>query len=215
MTGGDDDMTPVKISEKGIIEFYGNKAGFVKDRAAYIDTMFDRPELTEVLEQSYSFAVKSMDGIYDRLASGNEVQTELLKLCRIYQLKPNVDIRMKFISLNDMERLGFGKPNIKNYNIVYDGNIETNDLDEIYGKLYIDTEVDGYSGHAMAMSDIIELYDDSGSDFYYVDKGGYTQICFNDNEPEPDTSFSEEKENTVISEEENKPEEKVVFKFTM
>lgn len=207
-------MASVKISENGIIEFYGNKAGFVKSRTAYIDKMFERRELTEVLTQGYALKVESRDGIYDRLISGEETQTEMLKLCRIYQLKPSVDVQMKFISLSDMERLGFGKPNIKNYDVVYDGNIETNDLDEIYGKLYIDANVEGYSGHAMTMSDVIELYDDNESTFYYVDKGGYTRIRFSDEEPEISIELQNEKE-AVNMPEETEPEEKVVFKFTM
>lgn len=207
-------MTSVKISENGIIEFYGNKAGFVKNRTAYIDKMFERRELTEVLTQSYALKVESRDGIYDRLISGEEAQTEMLKLCRIYQLKPSVDVQMKFISLSDMKRLGFGNPNIKNYDVVYEGNIETNDLDEIYGKLYIDAEVDGYRGHAMTMSDVIELYDDNESTFYYVDKGGYTRIRFSDEEPEISIELQNEKE-AVNMPEETELEEKVVFKFTM
>ncbi len=207
-------MTSVKISENGIIEFYGNKAGFVKNRTAYIDKMFERRELTDVLTQSYALKVESRDGIYDRLISGEEAQTEMLKLCRIYQLKPSVDVQMKFISLSDMKRLGFGNPNIKNYDVVYEGNIETNDLDEIYGKLYIDAEVDGYRGHAMTMSDVIELYDDNESTFYYVDKGRYTRIRFSDEEPEISIELQNEKE-AVNMPEETEPEEKVVFKFTM
>lgn len=207
-------MTSVKISENGIIEFYGNKAGFVKNRTAYIDKMFERRELTDVLRQSYALKVESRDGIYDRLISGEEAQTEMLKLCRIYQLKPSVDVQMKFISLSDMKRLGFGNPNIKNYDVVYEGNIETNDLDEIYGKLYIDAEVDGYRGHAMTMSDVIELYDDNESTFYYVDKGGYTRIRFSDEEPEISIELQNEKE-AVNMPEETETEEKVVFKFTM
>ena len=207
-------MTSVKISENGIIEFYGNKAGFVKNKTAFIDKMFERRELTDVLTQSYALKVESRDGIYDRLISGEEAQTEILKLCRIYQLKPSVDVQMKFISLSDMKRLGFGNPNIKNYDVVYDGNIETNDLDEIYGKLYIDANVEGYSGHAMTMSDVIELYDDNESTFYYVDKDGYTRIQFLDEEPEISAEMQNEKE-AVNMPEETEPEEKVVFKFTM
>ena len=207
-------MASVKISENGIIEFYGNKAGFVKNKTAFIDKMFERRELTDVLTQSYALKVESRDGIYDRLISGEEAQTEILKLCRIYQLKPSVDVQMKFISLSDMKRLGFGNPNIKNYDVVYDGNIETNDLDEIYGKLYIDANVEGYSGHAMTMSDVIELYDDNESTFYYVDKDGYTRIQFLDEEPEISAEMQNEKE-AVNMPEETEPEEKVVFKFTM
>ena len=66
----------------------------------------------------------------------------------------------------------------------------------------------------MTMSDVIELYDDNESTFYYVDKGGYTRIRFSDEEPEISIELQNEKE-AVNMPEETEPEEKVVFKFTM
>ncbi len=35
-----------------------------------------------------------------------------------------------------------------------------------------------FQGHSLSISDVIELYDDSGSDFYYVDKFGFQPINF-------------------------------------
>ena len=36
----------------------------------------------------------------------------------------------------------------------------------------------GYRGHRMALSDVVELYDDSGSEFYYCDRVGFRPIRF-------------------------------------
>ncbi|MFR6060080.1 MAG: YodL domain-containing protein, partial [Oscillospiraceae bacterium] len=36
----------------------------------------------------------------------------------------------------------------------------------------------GYQGYRMALSDVVELYDDSGSEFYYCDRVGFQPIQF-------------------------------------
>ena len=40
------------------------------------------------------------------------------------------------------------------------------------------TSVPGYQGYRMALSDVVELYDDSGSEFYYCDRVGFQPIQF-------------------------------------
>ena len=37
---------------------------------------------------------------------------------------------------------------------------------------------DGYTGHSLSMSDILELYDEYGSTFHYVDRIGFQQVEF-------------------------------------
>jgi hypothetical protein len=83
---------------------------------------------------------------------------------------------MKFIGYDELlER--FGEPNPENYRVVYDGQLETNDLDAIYEKFNLN-HPPGYQGHSLSMSDIIELYDDNGSTFFYVDRFGFKEIDF-------------------------------------
>jgi hypothetical protein len=36
-----------------------------------------------------------------------------------------------------------------------------------------------FAGHALSMSDVVELYDDNGSEFHNVDRFGFTPIDFN------------------------------------
>jgi len=71
----------------------------------------------------------------------------------------------------------FGEPGIENYETVYDGELATNDLEGIYTKFNIDHPY-GYEGHSLSMSDVVELYDDEGSIFHYVDRMGFQEISF-------------------------------------
>ena len=43
---------------------------------------------------------------------------------------------------------------------------------------------EGYKGHVLSVSDVLELYDGHGSTFYYVDQIGFVQIPFEGAEPE-------------------------------
>ncbi len=95
---------------------------------------------------------------------------------RIWQLKPDVDIRMKFIGYDELlER--FGDPVPENYQAAYDGALDTNDLEEIYAKFNVE-HPEGFTGHSLSMSDVVELYDEAGSEFHYVDRFGFKQIDF-------------------------------------
>ena len=70
----------------------------------------------------------------------------------------------------------FGQPDRKHYETVYDGLVGTNDPEEIY-TLFRDP-VPGYDGRPIGISDVLELYDADGSEFYYCDRVGFRQIEF-------------------------------------
>ena len=171
-------MKPIYI-ESGIIVYYGNRVGRVADGCAVVDPMFQGPELNAFLEKQRNVReVKWKDGIFDRLISGarNTREIQALKDCRVWQLKPDVDIRMKFIGYDELCR-EFGPPDPANYRQVYDGGVETNDLEALYAKFNTDHPT-GYEGHSLSMSDVLELYDESGSICYYVDRIGFQQVDF-------------------------------------
>jgi hypothetical protein len=65
----------------------------------------------------------------------------------------------------------------ENYRVVYDVQLETNELDGIYEKFNLNHPA-GFQGHSLSMSDIIELYDQDGSTFHYVDRFGFKEIDF-------------------------------------
>ena len=83
---------------------------------------------------------------------------------------------MKFISYEEMCRQ-FGPPGAEQYQVVYDGAVETNDLETLYTKFNTEWP-EGYTGHSLSMSDVLELYDRESSSFYYVDRFGFKQVDF-------------------------------------
>lgn len=67
--------------------------------------------------------------------------------------------------------------------VVYDGQVGTNDPEEIYA-LCTTGQPEHYHGRAMAMSDVVELYDRTGSTFYYCDRVGFRAIDFGEGRDE-------------------------------
>lgn len=163
--------------QNGLITYYGNPAGYTEKNEAVVDRIFQGGELTGWL-QSRGLIPQWTDGVMERLIAGEGLggpeSTVLLKNVRIWQLRPEVDVRMKFISYRDMLRQ-FGEFHLENYRIAYDGQLDTNDLGAIYERLSV-RQPPGFSGHPLAMSDVIELYDDSGGALFYVDRTEFQQV---------------------------------------
>ena len=88
-------MNKVNITDKGILEYYGNRAGFVKNDTAYVDEMFRKKDIEEFLSGENGLNIEWRNDIYDRLVQGNVEVSESLtvKGCRLYQLKAATDIR--------------------------------------------------------------------------------------------------------------------------
>ena len=122
----------ISITKDGIIEYYSNQVGYVKDNKAVVDEMFKRDEITEFLTQKNGIAVEWKNDVYNNLLKGNIEETVISKNCRIYQLKPETDLRMRFVGYNDLKEKGFDEPNVSNYRVVFDGNLGTEVLEYIY-----------------------------------------------------------------------------------
>ena len=169
-------MKPFVISKEGLIEYYGNRVGYMKDNTAIVDEMFKKKDLEEMLRENEGIEIEWRDGIYDGLVKGHTENSVFMRKCRILQLKPEVDVRMKFIGYNDLLDKGYGEPDIKNYKTVFDGEIPTNDLEEIYVMFNKTSLPDAFTGHSLSKSDIIELYDDNGSEYFYIDSFGFVKV---------------------------------------
>ena len=165
--------------EKDVVLYYNNPAGYIRDGKAVVDPLFQTEELTAFLSRQKDIAeVKGTDSVYDRLVNGQRDHPEapLLKSCRVWQLKPESDVRMRFISLDEFKK-EYGTPQMSDYQTVFDGEVETNDLEALYTKFNV-AHPPGYTGHSLSMSDVLELYDDSGSSFHYCDRFGFKEISF-------------------------------------
>lgn len=177
-------MRGIRI-ENGRIVYFGNLAGYVTGNKAVVDPLFSGDGLTRFLEKQKGIEeVEWRDGVYDRMMNGqaDTLDGPVLKNIRIWQLKPDVDVYMKFISYDRMTQR-FGEPSPQDYRVAFDGEVETNNLEEIYRKFNAGIRPAGYTGHSLSMSDVVELYDGEGSEFHYVDERGFKTIAFGGPEP--------------------------------
>lgn len=170
--------------KNNVLYYYGNPAGFYKDQKATADVMFKSQEF-EIWLAENGFDAKWEEGVFERLAKGKQLepldQGTPLKNVRIWQLKPESDFRLRFRPYEEA-LCEVGEISRENYNTVYDGPLETNDLESIYAKFNMDHPED-FKGHSLSISDVVELYDGNGSAFFYVDYIGFTAIEFNGDEP--------------------------------
>lgn len=97
-------------------------------------------------------------------------------ICRIWQHNKDADVAMRFIGYEDLVSK-FGQPAVKNYEQVFEGDLGTDDLEQIYA-ICRNEAPEGYSGHKMSLSDVVELCDSSGSRYFYCDRVGFRQIRF-------------------------------------
>ena len=173
-------MTRFTVDNQNRLIFYDNPVGYAvpEERRAVADPIFRCEELEQGLA-SHRLTTQWEDGLFERLISGKgplTEQGELLKHCRIWQLHAGTSIAARFIDLKKRMEL-FGEPERQDYEVVYDGQPGTNDLEEIY-ELFSTGEVENYQGRRLAMSDVVELYDRNGSAFFYCDRTRFQPIKF-------------------------------------
>lgn len=99
-------MVRFTVDNRNRLIFYGNPVGYVKADTAVVDEMFRTDELNQYLSRM-NLTPCWEDGIFDRLVSGEVTGEELAqsrKGCRIWQLKKDVDVAMRFIGYEDQVR---------------------------------------------------------------------------------------------------------------
>ena len=124
-------MQRIFIDNHDRILYYSNPAGYIAEKEAVVDTMFQTQELERFL-QKQALTIRWEDGVYDRLLLGQrggsfDPEAPPLKSCRVWQLTRDSPINMRFIPYEALlER--FGQPDRKHYETVYDGLVGTNAL---------------------------------------------------------------------------------------
>lgn len=166
--------------KNGCIVYYGNPAGYLQEGMATVDKIFQSKEFEDWIADRNLEALWK-DGVFERLSKGEQLMENSegmvpLKNIRIWQLKPDSDFDLRFRSYDEIQNV-YGEPCIRNYEAVYDGELDTNGLEAIYSKFNMD-HPEGFRGHSLSISDVVELYDDSGSAFHYVDRIGFKEIEF-------------------------------------
>lgn len=168
--------------KNGLLVYYGNPAGYLKDNEATVDTMFQSKEFEEWLSEK-KFIPNWIDGVFERLSKGEQLGGLLetsspLKNVRIWQLKADSNLELRFRAYDEVLKVS-GEPSRENYNVVFDGGLDTNNLESIYTKFNMDHPSD-FKGHSLSISDVVELYDENSSEFHYVDQFGFKAIEFAD-----------------------------------
>ena len=112
---------------------------------------------------------------------------------RVYQLSlEGIEAHpFAFRSMEIMLKAGYQQPPAGSYRLVYDGELihprewtEKTVLERIYEHCN-DYLPDGYQGHSLTMSDIVELYDGDNRDFFYRDEDGFTPVRFDAEQAAP------------------------------
>ena len=103
--------------KNGLLVYYGNPAGYVKDDRATVDTMFQSKEFEEWLSEK-KFITNWSDGIFERLSKGEQLGSPLetispLKNVRIWQLKSDSDLELRFRSYDEVLKVS-GEPSKNN-----------------------------------------------------------------------------------------------------
>ncbi len=164
--------------ENGFIYYYGNRVGYQKNELAYVDTIFTTTHLKELLKKEYGLYLKELPDLYERLLHCNcmdESGTCRVQFCRIWQWREEVGAEKKFLPYEKFLQQ-YGAVDFRDYQVVYDGYVETDVLEAIYQKF--NTRLpEGFPGHPLSLSDVLELYDEkTGSSFFYVDEMGFQKL---------------------------------------
>lgn len=112
---------------------------------------------------------------------------------RVYQLclEGSEAHSFAFRGIEFMHKEGYQQPPAGSYRPVYDGRLthlrewkEKIVLERIYEHCN-DYLPEGYQGHSLSMSDIVELYDGDNRNFFYCDEDGFTLVWFDANQAAP------------------------------
>ena len=155
----------------GILIYYGNPAGYLSEGKVVLDSIFDKEEIIAFLSEKEKLAVEIRSGVYDRLSEGGG------RRIRIYQLKQDSPFMMRFISLAEREKRGFEKPQQKEYALVYEGEVDTFSLEDVWEKFGRRVPRD-FEGHALSISDVVEFSEEEVSRYFYVEPKGFAEITF-------------------------------------
>jgi len=166
---------------KGILIYYGNPAGYRQDGKIVLDPIFVKEDILRYIHEQENAEVEVRAGVYDRLIQGERLSENPVKYMerriRIYQLKQDVPIMMKFVSLKVREERGYGTPCREEYVLVYEAETQNFDLEEVW-ETYGKKIPEHFNGRALAISDVIEFCDGKNSRFFYVQPDSYAEISF-------------------------------------
>lgn len=101
---------------------------------------------------------------------------------KIYQINRTRDVdRIKFLGLDNLKDFGgIQDINGRIYDMVYHGNVEAGDLEDVYRIFNTECPQD-FKGHSLSVSDVVEVVEGPGMapGFYFCDCIGFQRVEFN------------------------------------
>jgi len=165
-----------------ILMYYGNPAGYLLEDRILLDPLFDKSQVRDYINGQLQVPIEIRKGVYDHLVNGEPVfRKDSAKRFRIHQLRKDTPFSMRFISLAERKRRGYGMPQQREYEMVYEEETEIFHLEAIWESFGKKVPKD-FHGHALSISDVVELADEENRRFFYVDPAGYTEIVFTSDE---------------------------------
>lgn len=167
----------------GIVYYYENPAGIIKENQVIIDAIFNKEDLIQFVAAEISQNIVITEGVYKAIYEAKElpqIAEEIGQhMIRIYQLSLKSPVDVRFVTLKDRENLGYGAPRKEEYDLAYEEVIEKFDLEEIWDRFSKLVPKD-FKHHSMSISDVVEHVQGKKSSFYYLDRNGFVEISFND-----------------------------------
>lgn len=161
------------MDEQKLIRQGGVPIGYFEKEAAVLDSAFWGCDVGRELTRNGRRVVWK-SGVAQDLER-EEVGQPKLRRVRVYQLGAWVEPDKKFIGYDELYRR-FGGLDASDYQVVFDGRLDTDDPDALYERLNAAHLPKGYRGHRLTVSDVLELYDETGSQFWYLDVEGFEPV---------------------------------------
>ena len=153
---------------------------FTRGRNVLVDAVFFKQDLLDYADGKLRERFMVKEGIR-RIPLGkdeapNDVPARITRV-KIWQLKPDVPIGMRYVTLFGRNERGFGSPKKDEYRTVWEGRMEKHDLEDLGERLARCTPAD-FGGHFLSVSDVVELTVDEESRFFYAEAEGFVEIEF-------------------------------------
>lgn len=101
---------------------------------------------------------------------------------KVYQINRTRDVdRIKFLGLDSLKDFrGIQDINSRIYDMVYQGNVEARDLEDVYRIFNTECPQD-FKGHSLSVSDVVAVVEGPGTapGFYFCDCIGFRRVEFN------------------------------------
>ena len=159
--------------ERQLIHQGGIPIGYFQEDTAVLDSDFWAGEAVHSL--AYRGAKLGFEpGLAQKLREEEE-KKPLPRKVRLHQIKPQAMPEKKFIPYALLCQQ-FGGISPEDYQVVFDGQLDTDDLNRLYELFNASVLPKGCTGHRLSVSDVVELYDDTGSKCWYLDEEGFVPV---------------------------------------